>query len=121
MKRPFRHCNPGHGAWSEPSAAQKGLSDSPMSEPPGHRKALPFLLMAVVIAVVLGLPGASQVSAQAKSSETALEAQKLAWDDSLPGPKQPIPFSHAIHAGQYQIQCLYCHTGTDRSRMAGVP
>ncbi len=93
-----------------------------MSEPaPGHRIALPFLLFAVVTVVVLALPGAREVSAQAKSSETALEAQKLAWDDNAPGPKQPIPFSHAIHAGQYQIQCLYCHTGTDRSRMAGVP
>ncbi|HME72660.1 MAG TPA: cytochrome c3 family protein, partial [Myxococcota bacterium] len=94
-----------------------------MSEPaPGNRIALPFLLFAVVVtAVVLGLPGAREVSAQAKSSETAIEAQKLAWDDNLPGPKQPIPFSHAIHAGEYQMQCLYCHTGTDRSRMAGVP
>jgi len=92
-----------------------------MSEPPGTRIALPLLLFAVVTAIVLGLPAAREVSAQAKSSDAAVEAQRLASDESLPGPKQPIPFSHALHAGQYQIPCLYCHTGTDRSRMAGVP
>ncbi|MEX0602148.1 MAG: cytochrome c3 family protein, partial [Bacteroidota bacterium] len=26
-------------------------------------------------------------------------------------PRQPIAFSHAIHAGQYQIACQYCHSG----------
>lgn len=71
--------------------------------------------------VVAGLVAPSVASAQAKPSEAALEAQKLAWDDSLPGPKQPIPFSHALHAGDYEIPCLYCHTGTDRSKAAGVP
>jgi hypothetical protein len=51
----------------------------------------------------------------------AYDAQAKASDPATPGPLQPIPFSHALHAGQYQIQCLYCHTGTDKSRMAGVP
>lgn len=44
-----------------------------------------------------------------------------AWDEEAPGPKQPIPFSHKHHAGLYQIDCQYCHSGTDRSRAAGVP
>ncbi len=44
-----------------------------------------------------------------------------AWDESAPGPQQPIPFSHKHHAGLYQIDCQYCHSGTDRSRAAGVP
>jgi hypothetical protein len=34
---------------------------------------------------------------------------------------QPVPFSHKHHAGAYGIDCLYCHSGTDRSRAAGVP
>ena len=38
-----------------------------------------------------------------------------------PGPEQPIPFSHKHHAGEYQIECLYCHSGTDRGPAAGVP
>ncbi|WP_224364407.1 cytochrome c3 family protein [Hyalangium versicolor] len=36
-------------------------------------------------------------------------------------PEQPIAFSHAIHAGHYEIDCQYCHVGAERSRHAGVP
>jgi predicted CXXCH cytochrome family protein len=36
-------------------------------------------------------------------------------------PPQPIAFSHALHAGDRQIACLYCHFGAERSRHAGVP
>jgi len=36
-------------------------------------------------------------------------------------PNQPIDFSHKLHAGDNQIPCLYCHTGAERSRHAGVP
>lgn len=36
-------------------------------------------------------------------------------------PEQPIAFSHALHAGEYQIPCLYCHFGAERSRHAGIP
>jgi len=51
----------------------------------------------------------------------ACESHAAAWDPDAPGPRQPIPFSHKHHSGAYQIDCLYCHSGTDRSRMAGVP
>lgn len=36
-------------------------------------------------------------------------------------PDQPIPFSHKIHAGELNINCMYCHTGVERSRHATVP
>ncbi|UII24786.1 c-type cytochrome [Fulvivirga maritima] len=36
-------------------------------------------------------------------------------------PKQPIAFSHKIHAGQYEIDCNYCHTGVRKSRSANIP
>ena len=29
-------------------------------------------------------------------------------------PKQPVPFSHAQHAGQLGIDCRYCHIGVDK-------
>jgi len=54
-------------------------------------------------------------------SASACLSHELAWDEDAPGPNQPIPFSHKHHAGEFEIECLYCHTGTDRSRMAGVP
>ena len=36
-------------------------------------------------------------------------------------PQQPINFSHKIHAGDYQIECMYCHTEARRSATAGIP
>jgi hypothetical protein len=36
-------------------------------------------------------------------------------------PDQPIKFSHAIHAGQNKIDCLYCHNTAEHSKSAGIP
>jgi mono/diheme cytochrome c family protein len=36
-------------------------------------------------------------------------------------PKQPIAFSHKLHAGQYKIDCNYCHTGVNRGKSATIP
>ncbi len=36
-------------------------------------------------------------------------------------PEQPIAFSHALHAGQYEIQCQYCHTGVMKGKSANIP
>ncbi len=36
-------------------------------------------------------------------------------------PKQPIAFSHKVHAGQYEIDCKYCHTGAMKSKNATIP
>ena len=54
-------------------------------------------------------------------SLAACESHAAASDPAAPGPLQPIPFSHKHHAGGFGIDCQYCHSGTDRSRMAGVP
>jgi hypothetical protein len=40
---------------------------------------------------------------------------------STDSPKQPINFSHKIHAGDFEIPCQYCHTQARRSISAGVP
>jgi hypothetical protein len=36
-------------------------------------------------------------------------------------PVQPIAFSHQQHCGKLQISCLYCHSGADYSKHAGIP
>lgn len=36
-------------------------------------------------------------------------------------PKQPIEFSHKLHAGDNKIACQYCHYGAEKSRHAGIP
>jgi hypothetical protein len=36
-------------------------------------------------------------------------------------PVQPVSFSHAQHAGQLGVSCLYCHTGVEESSVAKIP
>jgi hypothetical protein len=36
-------------------------------------------------------------------------------------PKQPVPYSHKLHAGEMQLDCRYCHTGVETTAKAGVP
>ena len=40
---------------------------------------------------------------------------------SLPGPVQPIFYRHDIHAGQYEIDCRYCHYGVEVSSSPNLP
>lgn len=70
-------------------------------------------LLAVILVVGLSFSG------------TALGLQL--WNYRLPGnqqgyePDQPIAFSHLLHAGELQVACIYCHTGAESSRHAGIP
>jgi hypothetical protein len=34
---------------------------------------------------------------------------------------QPVPFSHQHHVGGLGLDCRYCHTGVERSAVAGIP
>jgi len=36
-------------------------------------------------------------------------------------PSQPINFRHDIHAGQNGIACIYCHSGAEKGKVAGIP
>jgi len=54
-------------------------------------------------------------------TRAACLSHEAAEDPDAPGPIQPIQFSHKHHAGQFQIDCQYCHSGTDVSPAAGVP
>ncbi len=40
---------------------------------------------------------------------------------ALPGPVQPIFYRHDIHAGQYQMDCRYCHYAAEVSSSPGIP
>lgn len=59
-----------------------------------------------------------------------IESPAFSWWFYTPGdtvdnvgfkPDQPIPFSHAAHAGLRQIDCEYCHSSARRSFSAGIP
>ena len=36
-------------------------------------------------------------------------------------PTQPLPFSHALHAGQLGMDCRYCHNSVERAAHAAIP
>jgi len=36
-------------------------------------------------------------------------------------PTQPVAYSHALHAGELRIDCLYCHATVDRAPVAVIP
>jgi len=53
---------------------------------------------------------------------------KYSWDWMLDmdieqgyEPEQPIWFSHKVHAGDNAISCVYCHSGAEKSKTAGIP
>jgi hypothetical protein len=42
------------------------------------------------------------------------------WKVGRPA-SQPIPFSHAVHAGGLGLDCRFCHAGVERTASAGMP
>lgn len=36
-------------------------------------------------------------------------------------PHQPVPYSHALHAGKLAIDCRYCHTAVEEGAHANIP
>jgi hypothetical protein len=36
-------------------------------------------------------------------------------------PKQPVPYSHALHAGELGIDCRYCHNTVEDAAHAAIP
>ena len=36
-------------------------------------------------------------------------------------PEQPVPYSHALHAGELGIDCRYCHNTVEAAAFAAVP
>ena len=36
-------------------------------------------------------------------------------------PEQPVPYSHALHAGELGIDCRYCHNTVERAAHAAIP
>ena len=65
------------------------------------------LVAAVVFGALISLPGVG--TARLPGNQQGYE------------PTQPIAFSHRLHAGELNVGCLYCHSGAEKSRYAGVP
>lgn len=63
---------------------------------------------------ILGITGTYIVSV------LAVNAIRLGRSQNY-SPDQPIKFSHAVHAGQNQTNCLYCHSYAETSKTSGIP
>ena len=76
--------------------------------------------LAVVAALAPGIRSSAQQPARVADS---VAAPHLSVADSgrLKGPRQPIFFRHDIHAGQYKMQCQYCHYSVGASTEPGIP
>jgi hypothetical protein len=62
-------------------------------------------------------------SADVQPAPTGMTAQEAidAFYAATRGPDQPLPFNHRFHSTELQIECLYCHKGTDVSQTGVVP
>jgi hypothetical protein len=52
---------------------------------------------------------------------TGMSSWRLPDNEQGYAPKQPIEYSHRLHAGELGIDCMFCHTAADKSRHAGIP
>jgi hypothetical protein len=75
------------------------------------------------VAALLTLRGAPPYAQQKSTVADSIAAPILSASDSgsLKGPRQPIFFRHDIHAGQYKMQCQYCHYSAHVSPEPGIP
>jgi hypothetical protein len=86
-----------------------GPENAPDNKGSESSKNLKILVLATVGIVVLGL---AAVLSPLGVGPT--------WYQNY-GPVQPIPFSHKIHAGKFNIPCLYCHGAAEYAAHAEVP
>ncbi len=77
-----------------------------------------FFLKRVKRRYILGIIFIVALGAQIK---LLYEAGTSLGRQELYEPDQPVKFSHAVHAGDNQIDCQYCHTTVDHSKSAGIP
>lgn len=95
----------------------------------------------LVFAATRVLPGTAAMQGQEEAATQAEEpAQPTGEDQTDPrdpgqtaeqaivdhntaprGPRQPIPFSHRFHVRELQVDCMYCHVGTESSETGVVP
>ena len=73
------------------------------------------------IAAVLAFGGAPTQAQQAKGVADSITAPVITDTGALKGPRQPIFFRHDIHAGQFKMQCQYCHYSVAVSTEPGIP
>ena len=70
----------------------------------------------VGLVVVLGLVGGLSTFVYLLTTNKIVIGYNQGYE-----PDQPIPFSHELHAGQYGMDCNYCHSSVAVSNHANIP
>ena len=76
---------------------------------------------ATALAALLAFGGAPSQAQQSKPVADSSTAPVITDTGSLKGPRQQIFFRHDIHAGQFKMQCQYCHYSVAVSPEPGIP
>ena len=71
-----------------------------------------YLLPAIAVGVVGALFYVPTVVALGASPKTTAVGYS---------PVQPVPYSHALHAGKLGMDCRYCHTTVEKAAFAALP
>jgi menaquinone reductase, multiheme cytochrome c subunit len=71
-----------------------------------------YLLPGIIAAVVGGMFYAPTVVGLGASPKTLAAGYS---------PVQPVPYSHALHAGKLGIDCRYCHNTVEKAAFAALP
>lgn len=88
-----------------------------------------ILILTLLTAVILWEIGARKSTQLALVFAVGLTYYTFFFHQNhhLPGnqqgyePIQPIAYSHKLHAGDLEINCLYCHHGAEKGPVAGIP
>ena len=77
-----------------------------------------------VLVIVVASASRSDTSTPQQDAAPAIAPYQAPRDldtGALRGPVQPIFFRHDLHAGQYQMDCQYCHAYVEISPNPGLP
>jgi hypothetical protein len=79
------------------------------------------VILIVTLVLAVGRSTAQGAQQDSVAADTTYEAPEIGDTASLEGPRQPIFFRHDRHAGQYRIDCQYCHVNAEVSPKPGIP
>ena len=79
------------------------------------------LLLALAVALLARDAAATRQAAPAVNDSLLAPVLTVSDSAALKGPRQPIFFRHDIHAGQFKINCQYCHYSVSVSSEPGIP
>lgn len=101
---------------SEATAAAPAESGSSGSSGSGKRFIFPRWANYALPAIVIGVVGGALYVPVAIALGFSPKTTAVGYS-----PEQPVPYSHALHAGKLGIDCRYCHSTVEKAAFAAIP